>query len=153
MAPHCSTLAWKIPWMEEPGGLPSMGSQRVGHDWSDLVAAAISTYSLILLKHILSEKQWTGHTSPLNRICFTLFSSHATVFGRWRRTARFARAKKPVSVGLHLCPARRGLLWHSGEAPPNQTKASMPIYQGRGRTVSACDLGSGATTSAQPLSL
>ena len=32
MAPHSSTLAWKIPWMEEPGGLPSMGSQRVGHD-------------------------------------------------------------------------------------------------------------------------
>ena len=33
MAPHSSTLAWKIPWMEEPGGLPSMGSLRVGHDW------------------------------------------------------------------------------------------------------------------------
>ena len=32
MAPHSSTLAWKIPWMEEPGGLPSMGSLRVGHD-------------------------------------------------------------------------------------------------------------------------
>ena len=32
MAPHSSTLAWKIPWMEEPGGLQSMGSQRVGHD-------------------------------------------------------------------------------------------------------------------------
>ena len=32
MAPHSSTLAWKIPWMEEPGGLPSMGSHRVGHD-------------------------------------------------------------------------------------------------------------------------
>ena len=32
MAPHSSTLAWKIPWMEEPGRLQSMGSQRVGHD-------------------------------------------------------------------------------------------------------------------------
>ena len=32
MAPHSSTLAWKIPWTEEPGGLQSMGSQRVGHD-------------------------------------------------------------------------------------------------------------------------
>ena len=40
MAPHSSTLAWKIPWMEGPGGLQSMGSQRVGHDWSDLAAAA-----------------------------------------------------------------------------------------------------------------
>ena len=32
MATHSSTLAWKIPWMEEPGSLQSMGSQRVGHD-------------------------------------------------------------------------------------------------------------------------
>ena len=32
MAPHSSTLAWKIPWTEEPGGLQSMGSQRVGYD-------------------------------------------------------------------------------------------------------------------------
>ena len=34
MAPHSSTLAWKIPWMEEPGGSQSMGSLRVGHDWA-----------------------------------------------------------------------------------------------------------------------
>ena len=33
MAPHSSTLAWKISWMEEPGRLPSMGSHRVRHDW------------------------------------------------------------------------------------------------------------------------
>ena len=33
MATHSSTLAWKIPWTEESGGLQSMGSQRVGHDW------------------------------------------------------------------------------------------------------------------------
>ena len=32
MAPHSSTLAWKVPWMEEPGGLQSMGSLRVRHD-------------------------------------------------------------------------------------------------------------------------
>ena len=32
MAPHSSTLAWKIPWTEEPGRLQSMGSQRVGHN-------------------------------------------------------------------------------------------------------------------------
>ena len=33
MATHSSILAWKLPWTEEPGGLQSMGSQRVGHDW------------------------------------------------------------------------------------------------------------------------
>ena len=38
MATHSSVLAWRIPGTEEPGGLPSMGSHRVGHDWSDLAA-------------------------------------------------------------------------------------------------------------------
>ena len=36
MATHSSILAWRTPWTEEPGGLQSMGSQRVRHDWSDL---------------------------------------------------------------------------------------------------------------------
>ena len=36
MATHSSILAWRIPWTEEPGGLQSIGSQRVGHDWSNL---------------------------------------------------------------------------------------------------------------------
>ena len=40
MATHSSVLAWRIPGMEEPGGLPSMGSHRVGHYRSDLAAAA-----------------------------------------------------------------------------------------------------------------
>ena len=34
MAPHSSTLPWRIPWTEEPGGMQSMGSLRVGHDWA-----------------------------------------------------------------------------------------------------------------------
>ena len=34
MATHCSSLAWRIPWTEEPGGLQSMGSQRARHDWA-----------------------------------------------------------------------------------------------------------------------
>ena len=40
MATHSNALAWRIPGMGEPGGLPSMGSHRVGHDWHDLAAAA-----------------------------------------------------------------------------------------------------------------
>ena len=39
VATHSSVLAWRIPGMGEPGGLPSMGSHKVGHDWSDLAAA------------------------------------------------------------------------------------------------------------------
>ena len=43
MAPHSSTLAWKIPWMEEPGRLQSMGSRKVGHDW----ATSLSLFTLM----------------------------------------------------------------------------------------------------------
>ena len=42
MAPHSSVLAWRIPGTGEPGGLPSMGSHRVGHDWSDLAVAVVA---------------------------------------------------------------------------------------------------------------
>jgi len=41
MVTHSSILAWRIPWTEEPGGLQSMGSHRVGHDRSNLAAAAV----------------------------------------------------------------------------------------------------------------
>ena len=43
MAPHSSTLSWRIPGMGEPGELPSVGSHRVGHDGSNLAAAAAKT--------------------------------------------------------------------------------------------------------------
>ena len=44
MATHSSVLAWRIPGKGEPGGLPSMGSHRVGHDWSDLAVVAVDLY-------------------------------------------------------------------------------------------------------------
>ena len=47
MATHCSILAWRIPGTEEPVGLPSMGSHRVGHDGSDLAAAAVLYYCTV----------------------------------------------------------------------------------------------------------
>ena len=49
MAPHSSTLAWKIPWAEEPGRLQSMGSRRVGHDWA-------TSLSLFTFMHWI--RQW-----------------------------------------------------------------------------------------------
>ena len=51
MAPHSSALAWKIPWMEEPGGLQSVGSLRVGHDWAT---------SLSLHLHALEKEMTTS---------------------------------------------------------------------------------------------
>ena len=50
MATHSRVLAWRIPGTGEPGGLPSMGSHRVGHDRSDLAAAAAAAVFTILTK-------------------------------------------------------------------------------------------------------
>ena len=52
MAPHSSTLAWKIPWTEEPGGLQSMGSLRVGRDWAT---------SLSRLTFMHWRSKWRSH--------------------------------------------------------------------------------------------
>ena len=49
MATHSSVLAWRVPGTAEPGGLPSMGSHRVRHDWSDLAAAAAVAQSCLTL--------------------------------------------------------------------------------------------------------
>ena len=47
MATHSSVLAWRVPGTGEPGGLPSMESHRVGHDWSDLAAAAAAAAACV----------------------------------------------------------------------------------------------------------
>ena len=52
MAAHSSIVAWRILWTEEPSGLPSMGLHRVGHDRSDLAAAAAAVNYLITFKYI-----------------------------------------------------------------------------------------------------
>ena len=52
MAPHSSTLAWKLPWTEEPGGLQSMGSRRVRHDWA-------TSLSLFTFMHWRRKRQPT----------------------------------------------------------------------------------------------
>ena len=56
MAIHSSILARRIPGTEEPGGLPSMGSHRVGHDWRDLAAAAAAAAAGYLINNVMKVK-------------------------------------------------------------------------------------------------
>ena len=65
MATHSSVLAWRIPGTGEPVGLPSMGSQRVGHDWSDLAAAAAAARCQSILKEINPKYSLEGLTLKL----------------------------------------------------------------------------------------
>ena len=71
MAPHSSTLAWKIPWMEEPGRLQSMGSLRVGHD---------SDFTFTFPFHAL-EKEMATHSSVLALRIRDGGASWAAVYG------------------------------------------------------------------------
>ena len=65
MAAHSSVLAWRIPGTGEPGGLPSVGSHRVGHDWSDLAAAAAAV-TPITHDPISYGKRWCPLESMLD---------------------------------------------------------------------------------------
>ena len=78
MATHSSVLPWRIPGTEEPSGLPSMGSHRVGHNWSDLAAAAEAAKSilfwptclLLLIYYIISieaQKIWLEQSGATSR--------------------------------------------------------------------------------------
>ena len=89
MATHSSVLAWRIPGTGEPGGLPSLGSHRVRHDWSDLAAAAVTQSCLILcdpkdcsppgssVHEISRQRYWSGlpFPSPWVAISFSRGSS------------------------------------------------------------------------------
>ena len=59
MAIHSSTIAWKIPWTEEPGRLQSMGSQRVGHDWATSLHSLLGRKVMTNLDSILKSRDIT----------------------------------------------------------------------------------------------
>ena len=80
MAAHSRTLAWKIPWKEEPGGLQSIESQRVGHDWNDLSARTIAWTQQF--------QQWFQVTLTELLLCtkyYTEMSTHLIGFPWWLR--------------------------------------------------------------------
>ena len=73
MATHSSVLAWRIPGTGEPGGLPSMGSHRVGHDWHDLAVAADLKYVGSFLRPGIAT--FEAETSNRNALILSSFFS------------------------------------------------------------------------------
>ena len=74
MATHSSVLAWRIPGTVEPSGLPSMGLHRVGHDWSDLAAAAAAAVGILELGGFL-KKEAGDYRKTFWHTCFSLSPS------------------------------------------------------------------------------
>ena len=58
MTTHSSILAWRIPGTDEPSGLPSMGSHRIGHNWRDLAGAAAACLSVLLSVNLNSDSDY-----------------------------------------------------------------------------------------------
>ena len=72
MATHSSVFAWRIPGMREPGGLPSMGSHRVGHNGSDLAAVAAANAGDAGQVPGLERSPGVGHGIPLQYSCLEI---------------------------------------------------------------------------------
>ena len=101
---HSSTLAWKIPWMKEPGGLPSLGSHRVGHDWSDLAAAAAAAAefcqenALVIANTLFKQHKrrsytWTSADGQYrNQIDYNLWG--------WDREALYSQQKQDGELSV-----------------------------------------------------
>ena len=89
MAPHSSTLAWKSPWMEEPGRLQSMGSLRVGHD---------SATSLSLFTFMHWRRKWQPTPMFLPGESQGRGSLVAAVYGVARSRTRLKRLSSSSSV-------------------------------------------------------
>ena len=120
MAPYSSTVAWKIPWMGEPGGLPSIRSHRVGHDWSDLAAAAAAAavshgstpgHSVLMSERLSALVFWKSSTwlmgkSPCSSFLITSFTP-----GRLAHSLESVWKKKKNKVS-------ESLSFHSPPPPP-----------------------------------
>ena len=107
MAAHSSVLAWRIPGTGEHGGLPSVGSHRVGHDWSDLAAAAAYPESTVLATITWPQK-----------IPFSAF----------------ANLRKNVYIcpclASRFCPWRGLCYWEINVLPTNYRSSSLPPISG-----------------------
>ena len=107
MATHASVLAWRIPGTGEPGGLPSMGSHRVGHDWSDLATAAadfllgytdcaVQVWSPCLVKDRGKGQKCEGKSTSLSPRPEGDADSGASVFGGRPEKTHFTQTHRDV---------------------------------------------------------
>ena len=92
MATHSSVLAWRIPGMGEPGGLPSMGSHRVRHNWSDLEAASHSISSLEAIDFSPTQFEPANLSHQLS--CKALFNSFLYLFLSFSNTLSTKKTEK-----------------------------------------------------------
>ena len=126
MATHSCVLAWRIPGTGEPGGLPSMGSHRVGHDWSNLAAAAyigcvlkfwlLSNKTLLCKNGSSQTKLYFVRTITIDSYLTlykgarrgNLLTKHTTFLFLKNHSSLFSASKQQAPASL--CPSAHSLL-------------------------------------------
>ena len=78
MTTHSSILAWRIPWTEEPGGLHSIGSRRVGHDWA--TKQQLQQWDIYLILSRINMQQRLGDLTNMERARSQLFCGKSIIF-------------------------------------------------------------------------
>ena len=117
MATHSSTLAWKIPWTEEPGRLQSMGSQRVGHDW--VTSLLFSGLRIWNLNSVLRNSIYSFFTAP-NRVQCDMYTRLTSPGGCW-----CCWVSKLVNA--HSCSAELSIFPHIlGSVPALKISLHLP---------------------------
>ena len=117
MATHSSVLAWKIPGMGEPGGLPSLGSHRVRQDWCDLAAAATTTF------HHPPEGSQPEITFTEQIYDNTWNCALATYLGkRWQGLGRCIRCTANLEHWAYQAPG------HLSGLDPVKVKTTQPVW-------------------------
>ena len=111
MATHCGILAWRIPWTEEPGGLQSIGLQRIGHDWSDLAY----THKFLDKYEVCNRSQGAAHPATKRSIFLHYRPRHELHLGLFQQEMHFSTEKGVQSIWHFWC------IWPTGEVPSNFT--------------------------------
>ena len=141
MATHSSSLAWKIPWMKEPGRLQSMGSWRVGHDWATSLHLPFSWIDLLLTSCLfllsfffclyfpsllkVDDKHFTC-VSGAYCVCHSVESYSVTPWGTYSPSG---------SPGFSVCGIFQAEYWSglplpsSGDLPDPGTEPGSPAWQ------------------------
>ena len=95
MATHSNNLAWKIPWMEEPSRLQSMGLQRVGHDWA--TSLSLFTFTFHFQREYSGILKYSGHKEYCASILTTCDLSSIN-----KNSLGSLRAPAPIWIHCHL---------------------------------------------------
>ena len=98
MATHSSVLAWRIPEVGEPGGLPSMGSHRVGHNWSDLATAAAASI------HLIGWWQGPSYVYTCQKGIILLFLNEPNSSLKRQITCLRLQSNSGMKISSHLTP-------------------------------------------------